>query len=250
MKYLFIIFSKFFIKLNRSCCRKLEVRFPNFFGNSEDYSEDLKKLINSCIKDKSFKKILEVGGTNRPILKKSHDYIYFGLDIDPNPLCFDVYDFFLVQSIENKLEKKFDLIISKTLLEHLTDNNKCLSVIYDALHKKGMTIHYIPSKYHFYSIILRIIGPKLQKILIHYFRPEAELVTGYPAYFHKCSPSQIKELCKKIGFNDILIIPYYRATDYFSFFIPAFVLVALFENLFKYFGLKMFASGMILFAKK
>ena len=48
----------------------------------------------------------------------------------------------------------------------------------------------------------------------------------------------------------IIIKPYYRATDYFSFFIPAFVLVALFENLFKYFGLKMFASGMILFAKK
>ncbi len=246
-----------FVKVNRNFCRKLEKNNPIFFDSSYDYTvnrhrgeNDLRDLIKGFILENSPATILEIGGVDRPILAKSRNYTYFGLDIDDKPKCYDVYDTFLLQSIEEGLEIKFNLIISSALLEHVPDNIRSLRVIYDALSNGGVTMHYIPSKYHFYSLILRLVGPKLQKILIHYLRPEAEAVTGYPAFFHKCSPRQMETLCKDIGFSKIEIIPYYRATDYFAFFVPAFILVAVLENLISYFGLRTFASGMILVARK
>ena len=241
---------KNFIKLNRSYCRHLEKNFPNFFGNTENYNNDLKQMIVGYIKKNSPKNILEAGGIDRPILQKSNNYFYFGLDLENKLNCHDIYDTFLVQSIEEPLDQKFNLIISKTLLEHVPNNNKSLKVIYDALYNDGVTMHYVPCKFHFYSIILRLIGNKWQKFLIHYIRPEAESVTGYPAFFHKCSAKQIKKLCSDIGFKNIIIKPYYRATDYFSFFVPFFIIIAVLENIFKYFDLKLFTSGIILTAKK
>ena len=245
-----------FVKMNRNFCRKLEKNNPIFFSSSYakklqgQSGNTLRGLVKSFILENSPTTILEVGGVDRPILAKSRNYSYFGLDIDDKPKCYDVYDTFLVQSIEEELEIKFNLIISNSLLEHVPDNTRSLRVIYDALSNGGVTMHYIPSKYHFYSLILRLVGPKLQKILIHYLRPEAEAVTGYPAFFHKCSPRQMETLCKDIGFSKIEITPSYRATDYFYFFVPAFILVAVLENLISYFGLRTFASGMILVARK
>ena len=69
---------KNFIKLNRSYCRHLEKNFPNFFGNTENYNNDLKQMIVGYIKKNSPKNILEAGGIDRPILQKSNDYFYFG----------------------------------------------------------------------------------------------------------------------------------------------------------------------------
>jgi len=241
---------KNFIRINKSICKKLEIRFPNFFGDPDNYNDDFKKLIDNYINHKSPKNILEAGGSNRPVLKKSKNYVFFGLDIDSNPENYKVYDSFLLQSIEKKLNQKFDMIISKTLLEHLPNNEKSLLTIYNGLNHDGVTMHYVPNKYHFYSVILRIIGPKLQKILIHHLRPEAETVTGFPAFFDNCSPNQMRKLLQNIGFKGIKIKTYFRATDYFSFFVPIFIIIAIFENLFKYFDLKLFASGMILIAKK
>ena len=207
-------------------------------------------MIVGYIKKNSPKNILEAGGIDRPILQKSNNYFYFGLDLENKLNCHDIYDTFLVQSIEEPLDQKFNLIISKTLLEHVPDNTKSLKVMYDALQSDGIMMHYIPCKYHFYSIILRIIGPQLQKTLINYIRPETKSVTGYPVFFNQCSSHAMENLCKNTGFRQIEIKSYYRATDYFSFFVPVFMIISIFENLFKYFDLKLFASGIILVAKK
>jgi hypothetical protein len=110
-------------------------------------------------------------------------------------------------------------------------------------------VHYIPSKYHFYSLCLRIVTPKVQKILIKHLRPEAS-DTGYAAFFDNCSPNQMKKLFYRQGFKSVEVIPYYKATDYFAFFLPAYLVVAVFENLFEYFGASSFSSGFIIHAVK
>ena len=134
--------------------------------------------------------------------------------------------------------------------ENVPNNKKSVQSMYKSLNEGGQMVHYIPSKNHFYSICLRLVGPKIQKILIKHLRPEAISVTGYHAFFDKCSPYQMKKLCKKQGFIDVKIVPYYKATDYFGFFIPAYLFVAVFENFFEYLGLSQFASGFIITAKK
>ena len=123
--------------------------------------------------------------------------------------------------------------------------------IYKALLIGGKTFHYVPSKNHFYSIILRIVGPRLQKFLIKNLRPNVSLIkTGYPAFFHLCSPNEMQRVLKEIGYKEIKIIPYYKAAEYFAFFTPLYILISFIENIIQKFRIKFFASGLIIIGSK
>jgi hypothetical protein len=242
---------KSFAKLNIELCHWLTRRYPKFFkGTRRPYEGKLRDDIESHILSKKPQTIIEVGGIDRPLIKKSPVYTYIGVDIEDRDTCYEIYDEFYVQSIEQDLDIESDLIISITLLEHVKKNKLSLRVMHSSLKDGGRMLHYMPSKFHFYSIILRIVGPKLQKLIIKYLRPHAAAVTGYPAFFDYCSPSEMRRLCKEIGFEEVETISYYRANDYFAFFFPLFVVITLFETLFEFFEIEYFASGFILKATK
>ena len=239
------------IRLNIKASYFLAKKFQPFFLGNRNYEKDLKRLIISSITKREKLSILELGGIDRPILKKNKNYVYSGLDIESNENCYKVYDNFIKQSIEEVIVGKFNIIISTTLMEHVNDNNKSFFNIYNSLVNGGYTYHYIPSKNHFYSLILRLVGPRLQKIIIKYLRPQASLATtGYPAFFHLCSYHELRKLLKRIGFTEIKIIPYYKATDYFAFCTPLYLIIACLENIIEYFNLEIFAAGLIVSAKK
>lgn len=239
------------IRTNIKASNFLAKKFRSFFLGNKHHEIDLKRIIKTSIPKNGKISILEIGGIDRPMLKKSEHYVYSGLDIESNANCYKVYDNFIVQSIEEIINGKFNIIISSTLIEHVSDNNKSFLNIYNALVNGGSTFHYIPSKNHFYSLILRLVGPRLQKIIIKYLRPQASLeITGYPAFFHLCSSKELRKLLKRIGFTDIKVIPYYKATNYFAFCTPLYIVIACLENIIERFNLENYASGLIISATK
>ena len=241
---------KRFITLNIVICNWLCRKYPKFFGDyKNNYRKDLITRIEKIITLNPKSKILEVGGIDRPLLKKTSYYEYVGLDIEKNEKCNELYDQFLFQSIENKIDDKFNLIFSLTLLEHVKNNKKSLRNIYNALEKNGQTIHYVPSKNHYYALILRLVGPNLQKFLLKKLRPNSKS-NGYPAYFNLCSYRELIGEMNKIGFKNIKIKVFYKATDYFSFFVPLFLIIAILENIAELFGIKLLASGLLFSARK
>jgi len=241
---------KSFIRYNRAACEALIKKYPGFFGVPASYHTELMARIERSIGAHERSDLLEAGGIDRPLLEKSSKYNYVGLDIESKERCYDIYDEFLVQSIENKLDGSYDIIISKTLLEHVQDNRASVKVMFDALNAGGVMHHYVPSKWHPYSIALRIIGPRLQNKLIPLLRPAAVGVTGYPAFFNYCSVAEIKRLCDNTGFIDVDILAFYRANDYFAFFLPLFVLDTAFENFCRIFNISFFCSGFVVSAAR
>lgn len=239
-----------FVKFNKTICDALSLKYPRIFNDYVDHSDALIFGINEQICNRKPSRILEIGGIDRPLLEKNSAFFYIGLDIDFAPDCYKKYDKFLHQSIEHEIPEKVDLIISKTLLEHVPDNEKSIKNMYNALQNGGIMVHHVPSKSHPYSLILRLVGPRLQKILIKYLRPHAANETGYPAFFDYCSVGEMRKLLTKNGFQNMEVKPYYFATDYFSFFVPLFLLVALFENFCRKFKLEYFASAMLVTALK
>jgi hypothetical protein len=130
------------------------------------------------------------------------------------------------------------------------DNTASVRTMFEALRSGGVTHHYIPAKMHPYSICLRLVGPKWQKRLIPRLRPGSEGVTGYPAFFDHCSVGAMTRLFKQTGFVDIDVKPYYRANDYFAWFLPAYFVVSTLENWWSAWGMSWFASGFVISARK
>lgn len=238
-----------FVRWNRGISERLLEKYPNTFAG-RDYVYELLLDINHSIESDKPTTILEAGGVDRPMLGKGRGYQFFGVDIEERVGCYQLYDRFFVQSIEDALPVKVDMIVSTTLLEHVPDNTSSVTSIFDSLNPGGATHHYIPSKFHPYSILLRLIGPKMQKRLISILRPGTEEITGYPAFFDHCSAMGMGLLFQKCGFTEISVRPYYRANDYFAFFVPVFILVTLFENLCRALDWRVFASGFVINARR
>ena len=236
------------VQINKKWSDHFSTKKFFFCTEMESYTDTLKMLIEKSLN--SANSILEVGGIDRPLWYKNKDLIYDGLDIEYKDKCEEIYDHFIVQSIEEPVNGKYDLIISRTLLEHVPDNKKAFNSIYQALSEHGETIHYLPSKYHIYSLILRLVGNKGQRFLIKKLRPWAADVTGYPTFFNYCSPRQMRKLLAETGFKSIKITCFYHANDYFSFCFPLFLLVTLWENLCKKINLETFCAGFVVEAHK
>lgn len=238
-----------FFALNRSCSDYLLRRFPSLFG-SPSYEDELSRRIQRDIVELRPERIIEIGGIDRPLISRSDAYDYIGVDIEANQRCHEVYDRFIVQTVEKPLDASAKMLISITLFEHVPNNRAAIESIAKALEPGGTTHHYIPSKWHPYAIALRMVGPVAQKKLIRILRPGAASVTGYPAFFDRCTTRAMRNLFIENGLDNIEIVAYFRANDYFAFFVPAYILVSLFENLCGAVGLEIFASGFVISAAK
>ena len=242
---------KSIVNANKEICDKLTIRFPNFFRSEGGHKNRLKESLDRVIASQHPKKILDVGSANRPILERSSEYTLTGLDIEELSGCDDIYDQFILQSIESPIDEKQNLIYSNAVLEHVPDNKAAANSMFGGLTPGGFMVHYLPCKNHPYALILRLVGKKLQKVIIRKLRPWASLsTTGYPTYFDYCSPGQMSKLWKTTGFTNIEVIPLYRANGYFKFFVPLFLLVTAFENFCSRFDIRYFCSGMIIIAEK
>jgi SAM-dependent methyltransferase len=238
-----------FAAWNRALCRACERRFPRFF-DYPSYQRDLYERAHASLARQGGD-VLEIGGIDRPFLSKGNGYSYVGMDIDNKPQCREIYDRFVVQSIEDPIDDRYAMIISITLLEHVRDNNASMRNILEALRPECETHHYGPGKGHFYALALRTVGASWQRRLIGLLRrPEEARVSGYPAFFHHCTAADMARLFEDVGFEDVRVTTYYRANDYFAFFFPAFIAITAFENLCKALDWSYFASGFVISGRK
>ena len=220
------------------------------FSKEESYNNQILSSINEVIHKHNPCTVLEVGGIDKPLLHRSKEIRYDGMDIEHKEHYEHIYDNFIVQSIEDQINNKYDLIISKAVLEHVQDNDASVKQMYQALRTGGYAIHYLPSKYHPYSLALRLLGPKWQRRLIKALRPWAANETGYPAFFDKCSPKEMKRLFQGKGFDYVKIKPFFRANDYFRFFLPFYITVTFWENICAKLRWEQFCSGFIIIARR
>ncbi len=234
-----------FISFNKMACGIIERRLA-----IRNYKTVLLETIERRLLCKDSPVVLEAGGIDRPLMSKRPGIRFEGLDIEFRSGCEKIYDDFTMQSIEAPLPRKYDLIFSVTLLEHVPDNKASISAIYGSLNYRGATMHYVPSRHHPYSLILKLVGPSLQKKIIQHLRPEVENIAGYPAYFNLCSPKEMKWVFEEQGFRNVRVDSFYYAADYFNFFFPLYVLVALWEIICRRLGLMKFCSGFIITAEK
>jgi 2-polyprenyl-6-hydroxyphenyl methylase/3-demethylubiquinone-9 3-methyltransferase len=185
--------------------------------------------------------IYDIGGGKRPHLtpskKKLLDAKVIGLDIDKTELenaPKNSYDYTInADTTSYKGEKDTDLIICKAVLEHVKDIEAAFNSISSILKNGGIALIFVPCKNAVFTRMNLLVPQKWKEYLISLFRPQLEKASGFPAYYDKCTPKELKKIGiknnlvtieEKIGYKSSyfnIFFPYIYLTDYgLSYFMP------------------------------
>ncbi|WP_419659012.1 putative methyltransferase, type 11 [Desulfosarcina variabilis str. Montpellier] len=196
------------------------------FGKSEEAWLGFEDYLIRNIRKYEVKSICEIGGGANPVLNqiiiKKFNLDYSILDISQEELekVSDDYDKIKrdITSTNFNLNRKFDLIISKMLAEHISDAKQFHKNTKTILKKNGLAIHFFPTLYSPPFLLNLLIPNDLSKILLNFFSPRNNFYyPKFPAYYQLCRgpiKSQLK-IFKDFGYK-IMEYKYFFGHGYYE----------------------------------
>ena len=199
-----------------------------FLENNPHYEHGMNKYKEIIDELKiNYPKVIEIGGGKHP-LYPSHENFTVN-DIDPNELSFiknyKTALFDVCGEIPLEHHGKYDLVISKMVLEHVPDGKKYYENLKILLSKGGLGLTYHPTLYSF-PFVANLLLPETIGNFIFYllYRTKNKIklednkikVNKFKAHYSYCfSTKRNINKIKKIGFLDVKIIglyghPYYK----------------------------------------
>jgi ubiquinone/menaquinone biosynthesis C-methylase UbiE len=143
-----------------------------------------------------------------------------------------------------------DLIASRTVLEHLQNPEAFIAISSRILKKDGHFINLFPSKFAPFALFNVMVPKKISTKLLSFFFPESRGRTGFPEFYKKCYYTAIKSLLEKHGLEIVFSFLSYYQSHYFRFFVPLFLVSALYEILLEAFGVKDLCAYVLVVARK
>jgi hypothetical protein len=146
------------------------------------------------------KTIIEIGGGANPALSKDlvvrYNLEYTVQDLSKEELCKAEGDYFIKLSAPlNSIQSKYDLIISKMVLEHIEDPDTFHQGIKNLMQPNAIVIHFFATLYNVASIANLIFPDRLTAILQKKITPrELHQHDKFPAYYRRCKGPTIAQI--------------------------------------------------------
>jgi SAM-dependent methyltransferase len=198
----------------------------------EDRSSDwawkqFKTTVLTLAEQSGSRRILEIGGGRRPLFSvdevQQYRFDYTINDVDQQELerapegyrkaCFDS-----AGVIPEELVGNFDLIFSKMVLEHVGNGQQYFQNVCQLLAPGGVGIAFHPTLYCPPFVVNRLLPEDLSARILRFFFPyrNPEAVPKFPARYSWCFSTQSHvQRVRELGFQDVVIVPFY-GTRYFS----------------------------------
>ena len=84
---------------------------------------------------------------------------------------------------------ELDMIVSRSVLEHLTDLESFVGNSHTALKRGGYFIHLVPARYAPFAVINRALPAWFSKRVLYFFHPKVKGICGFPAFYDRCTYS-------------------------------------------------------------
>lgn len=147
-------------------------------------------------------------------------------------------------------DESVDLIASRVTLEHLPDVGGFVRETARVLRPGGWCVHLFAGRNAPYALVNRALPPALSSRLIHLLVPGSEGVLGFRAYYDRCAPLAIEQVLRSTGFGNVTVEVGYEQAFYFDFFLPLYVLAALYDAAVRTLGLRELGSLVLVSAQK
>lgn len=150
--------------------------------------------------------VLEIGGGAFPSINDREGLKYAIIDPDEKELSKAPSDVLKIHSAieEYNQEQKFDLIISKMVLEHIKEPDFFHKKVLNFVKPNGRIIHFFACKYSLPGLVNRILPESWgEKILKALGNRNTDEFPKYPAYYKRTKGGVISQLnyFKKLGFE-------------------------------------------------
>jgi SAM-dependent methyltransferase len=189
--------------------------YPHYKQGHDKY----KQIIDELKID--YPKVIEIGGGKHPLYPCHQNFTVN--DIDPNELSFiknyKTALFDVCGEIPLEHHGKYDLVISKMVLEHLPDGKKYYENLKLLLKKGGIGLTYHPTLYSFPFVVNYLLPEAIGNFifyLLYKTKNKVKLDDGkmqvdkFKAHYNYCfSTDRNMNKIKKIGFSDVKIIGLY-----------------------------------------
>ncbi len=115
-----------------------------------------------------------------------------------------------------------DLVASHAVVEHLHDNARFFANCARLLHPGGVLVHTFPCRFAPFALLNQLLPNRLARRLLATFQPHwRQEAVGFPAFYDRCSFSQIEKLLTQNGLRGRRYILRCHQGIYFDFCLPA-----------------------------
>jgi SAM-dependent methyltransferase len=244
-----------FFSANRRICRKFEPYLPQAKTDMYDLYE---KVVAQYMNSMADQTIVDVGGGKAcPFAEyryPSQKAKIIAVDISEEELKHNTdVDEKRVANVSQGLTlgtEEADLITSRLVLEHLESLDGFVASSRQALKRGGYFIHLFSCKYAPFALINQTLPHTLSRKVLYFFRPEEKGISGFSAFYDSCYYSGISKLLRQYDFEVVDIHPSYYQSRYFDFFVPLFLVSALYEMLIEALGMTNLCAFLLLIARK
>ena len=143
-----------------------------------------------------------------------------------------------------------DLIVSRSVVEHLHDNRAFLENSARALRPGGVMVHTFPGRFAPFSLLNQLIPNRLARRLIAAFHPQWEQECGFVAFYDGCYDSAMRGLLDRVGFKHPKFYYRYYQSIYFDFLFPLYLLMLGYDLLVWLLGIRNLACGILVVAQR
>lgn len=244
-----------FLAFNKRLCARVELRLPQAKVDVfRLYAETVARYMNA----RPQQVVLDVGGGKSCVFARYRDPAMrtkiIAVDVSEEELRHNSdVDEKRVANITEDLPfapGEADLIVSRSVLEHLRDLEGFVIGAKTTLKQGGHFIHLFPSRFAPFALINRALPNGLSKSVLHHLRPESKGVGGFPAFYDECYYAGFTRLMEKHGFEVIDVELSYYQSEYYSFFAPFYLASALYEAVTLKLGMKNLCAHMLVTARK
>ncbi len=138
-----------------------------------------------------------------------------------------------------------DLLVSRTVLEHVSDVEAAAGNIARVLRPGGQTLHLMPCRYALFAVAARVLRFSVAKKLLHAAIPTTKGVVEFEVFYDRGHPRALKQVFLAAGFRDVEIESTWDQADYFHPVFPLFLLVLLYQRIVEALRIRALASYVI-----
>ena len=248
---------KGFIKCNRAICDRIERLLPRNFNRSLLYAHEL-RAVAEIQSRRSATWVLDLGGgRTSPFvhhLPKERLRTLVALDIsEPEIRVNKAVDLRIVGDVCGRLplrDESIDVVVTRSVLEHLPDPRTAVSEIQRVLAPDGICIHVFPARFSPFSVLNRIVPAKVAHLLLFSFFPEWVDSCGFPAFYRHCDARAMPKVHTDAGLVIRSMEYRYYQSIYYKFFVPLYIVSVLYDAVTYLLGWPLLACQVLLVAEK